>query len=306
VTAGAIPSALVLLLFVIATLLAWRNLQRSRADLHGARRVGAVIVVLYLVRWVGSGRHTPVLETELDLLGLGLSRALAIAVFVAILYLALEPYVRRRWPQSLVSWSRLLAGRVTDPMVARDVLIAEVSLFGAVMFATAVLIPILAGWLVPLPRELLPLLGMRQVIGGVAGAAMGAIQFGMICLLLLLLTHWIGRRRIGGLLFAAAMGVLLLSWWGAFTGGSLGAGAIPIVTFGTLYVFLLTRFGLLAAVVAMFGSVLGLVLPDAVSLSAWYAFCSWTLIGVHVAVAGYGLWFSVGKEPLVGWGGLDR
>lgn len=271
-TADAIPLAFALLLFVVAVLLAWRNLQSNRGDLRGARRMTAVIVVLYLVRWLGSGRHTPVLATELELLALGLSRALAIAVFVSILYLALEPYVRRRWPQSLVSWSRLLAGRVRDPMVARDVLIAELSLAGTVVVAALILVPSLAGRLVPLRRELLPLLGMRQVIGSVAGAPMLAIQSGMIFRLLLLLTQSIGRRRIGGLLFAAAAGVLMLSWWGAQTGGSFGTGALPIAFVG-LFFFLLTRLGLLAAVVAMHGSALALLLPDVVSFSAWHSYC---------------------------------
>jgi len=40
-----------------------------------------------------------------------------------ILYLALEPIVRRRWPDSIISWSRLLAGRLRDPLVGRDILI---------------------------------------------------------------------------------------------------------------------------------------------------------------------------------------
>ena len=38
-------------------------------------------------------------------------------------YLALEPFIRRRFPRALVSWSRLLAGRWRDWMVGRDVLL---------------------------------------------------------------------------------------------------------------------------------------------------------------------------------------
>jgi len=38
-----------------------------------------------------------------------------IAAFVSfamwLFYIALEPYVRRLWPKTLVSWHRLLAGR---------------------------------------------------------------------------------------------------------------------------------------------------------------------------------------------------
>ena len=39
-----------------------------------------------------------------------------------VLYLALEPYVRRYWPQAIISWTRVLGGRWRDPLVGRDVL----------------------------------------------------------------------------------------------------------------------------------------------------------------------------------------
>jgi hypothetical protein len=49
-----------------------------------------------------------------------------LAVFLASLfwslYIAIEPYVRRHWPDALISWTRLQAGRVRDPLVASHVL----------------------------------------------------------------------------------------------------------------------------------------------------------------------------------------
>jgi hypothetical protein len=39
------------------------------------------------------------------------------------MYLAAEPFVRRAWPHSLISWSRLVSGRYQDPLVGRDLLI---------------------------------------------------------------------------------------------------------------------------------------------------------------------------------------
>jgi hypothetical protein len=39
-----------------------------------------------------------------------------------ILYLAIELFLRRRWPQVLVSWTRLLSGDLRDPRIARDAL----------------------------------------------------------------------------------------------------------------------------------------------------------------------------------------
>ena len=50
-------------------------------------------------------------------------------------YLALEPYIRRTWPELLVSWARILSGEFTDPIVGRDLFLgillgpAQVSLW---------------------------------------------------------------------------------------------------------------------------------------------------------------------------------
>jgi hypothetical protein len=38
-------------------------------------------------------------------------------------YISLEPHLRRVWPRTLVSWTRLLSGQLRDPLVGRDVLI---------------------------------------------------------------------------------------------------------------------------------------------------------------------------------------
>ena len=41
---------------------------------------------------------------------------------VWVLYLALEPWVRRRWPQTLISWSRYTVNGWRDPLVGRVLL----------------------------------------------------------------------------------------------------------------------------------------------------------------------------------------
>ena len=46
-----------------------------------------------------------------------------LGVMLWVVYIALEPYVRKFWPDSLLGWSRLLAGHIRDPRVGRDVLI---------------------------------------------------------------------------------------------------------------------------------------------------------------------------------------
>src|SRR3979411_3038913 len=85
-----------------------------------------------------------------------------------MLYLALEPYVRRRDPHTLISWSRLLAGQWRDPLVGRDLLIGAV--YGVLLTvfegADNVLLP-LFGKLPPMPGGLQPsaLLGVRSALG---------------------------------------------------------------------------------------------------------------------------------------------
>ena len=40
-----------------------------------------------------------------------------------LFYMAVEPYVRRLWPDSLIAWSRLLDGRLRDPLLGKHILI---------------------------------------------------------------------------------------------------------------------------------------------------------------------------------------
>ena len=47
-----------------------------------------------------------------------------------MLYLAIEPWIRRRWPHAIISWSRLISGQLRDPLVGRDILLGVT--FGAV------------------------------------------------------------------------------------------------------------------------------------------------------------------------------
>jgi hypothetical protein len=51
-----------------------------------------------------------------------LGRAVFFAAVVWAAYIALEPFVRRVWPNLLFAWTRLLDGRWRDPLVGRSLL----------------------------------------------------------------------------------------------------------------------------------------------------------------------------------------
>jgi hypothetical protein len=113
---------LVVVLFTLSLVLAWRNWRLGRADQSGAVRLGIFIVVMDMAAWLLRAHHMGAPQEEWSLFILGVALALWAAGLGIVAYVALEPYVRRRWPQAMTSWSRLIAGRIGDPLVGRDLL----------------------------------------------------------------------------------------------------------------------------------------------------------------------------------------
>ena len=101
----------VLIVLGVAALVARHNLRKGRGDRRGALRIWAVIFVGYFRRLAAQreARHRTS-NVELERLFIALGWSLFCAGAVWLLYLALEPYVRKFWPTTLISWSRLLAG----------------------------------------------------------------------------------------------------------------------------------------------------------------------------------------------------
>jgi Protein kinase domain len=103
-------------------LIARRNMRLGRGDRRGALRLAAFTFMTGVAYWVLRAHHAAIgAEFERFISRAGYS--LAIGGMVWICYLALEPPVRRLWPKTIVSWVRLLDGRLTDPLVGRDLVI---------------------------------------------------------------------------------------------------------------------------------------------------------------------------------------
>jgi len=64
-----------------------------------------------MLDWLLGERHVAIFSDEIVLCYVWLARATMTAVVAWVSYFAVEPYVRRFWPQSMISWSRLLGGR---------------------------------------------------------------------------------------------------------------------------------------------------------------------------------------------------
>ncbi|HVQ41996.1 MAG TPA: protein kinase, partial [Vicinamibacterales bacterium] len=117
---------LILVLLVSAVVLARQNLKSGRADRRGAYRIGAVLFFTYASFWILLP-HLSSLDQEMSRLFTYLGLGLFVGGVMYLVYLAIEPFMRRSWPTMLVGWSRALAGRLPDPVIGRDLLIGVVS-----------------------------------------------------------------------------------------------------------------------------------------------------------------------------------
>ena len=114
--------------------------------------------------------------------------------------MAFEPFVRRRWPGRIISWSRLLAGGFRDPLVGRDILIGAVFGLGTIFgnFYLSNLVPQWLGYPPRIPWFDFPatqLLGIHSFVQGVAQQIFGALVQSFILLFFLLLLYIILRRE---------------------------------------------------------------------------------------------------------------
>lgn len=169
-------------------------------------------------------------------------------------YLAIEPYVRRLWPESIVSWSRLLAGRFDDPLVGRDVLIGLscgcLSLCLAAAFAAS---PTLFGEAVRVSThpDLAALEGNRQLLAALFAVPTFALQVSLLYLtLFLFLRVTLGNPWLAGAVFAVAAavsGIGMLRFW---FGPTNAVDWLVLLASTALIVGLAARFGLLAMIVA--------------------------------------------------------
>jgi hypothetical protein len=114
-------NAVLVIIFSIGPILVARyNWLSGRADVRGALRIGAVAFLATLAfRLLDAHDAINVFVTRSIL-----AFAAGQGALTGMLYVALEPWVRRWWPHAMIGWARVVAGRWRDPLVARDVLVA--------------------------------------------------------------------------------------------------------------------------------------------------------------------------------------
>ena len=174
-TGAGLPVSNILTVLAIV-FFARRNWRLRRCDRAGAAKIATFVLVGQMIGWICLTSHT--LDTsEYFLVRDGLKSAIGSAFTAWVVYLALEPFVRKHVPHLLVSWSRLLDGRWTDPIVGRDVLVAVI---------IAVWVEVLLGVVQSLPGANrldiahMALAGWSGVIGSAIGGAANFVTWMLI------------------------------------------------------------------------------------------------------------------------------
>jgi predicted Ser/Thr protein kinase len=280
--------------FVI--LMALRNWKKQRADRQGAFRIGLVVFILSAIRWIGA-THPIATSGMLDLIMAAAADWMWDAVRLSIIYLALEPEVRARWPHSIVTWNRVLAGSWLDAQVASHALIGAAIGTGLwIVFKTGAIVMFHnnepSNWDVSLRY----FLGTRQWIGANAGNFSSALGKGLVAFLTIFGMRHILRRD-----WAAALGAAVLFTLNEYE-VQISSSILLALLYFTIYAaiaFVLLRCGLVATIFAVFFADSMDAIPLGGDWSAWYVPATIATMLLLIGIATFAFWRSLGGRDLL-------
>lgn len=245
----------------LGTLLAWRNLRLRRGDRQGAWRMAVALFIIIFISTIAVAAHELVLFHELSILSIAVGDALFAATFAWLIYIAIEPHIRRRFPQGLISWTRLMRGDWRDPMVGRDVLIGIAAGLGHAFLAQSMRM-VRTG--VFAPGDARQFNGALLPIARITTVLQEGILEGLIFMIGLTLLLIVLRRRL-----FAAIGVFALMLTVFLFASTELPMVLQFILISALIAFVVARYGLLAMMSFQTAFHIGLhsVMPDALD---WY------------------------------------
>jgi serine/threonine-protein kinase len=300
----AIVYAVLFSIVIVGIVTARTNVRSGRSDRRGATRLALLAFLFVGGTYLMAAYHVPG-EQEAWILFTAAALGLVVGAIVWVLYVALEPHVRRRWPDSLISWGRLLAGQMRDPVVGRDLMVGILAgVFLAVASRVQELVP---GWMgkLPLPPESNldydSLTGLRDLIGSIPAYVVIYVFLSLLFFFIFFLIRLVLRKEW----LAVVVSLLLVSLFAAWGQDHPVLNvAYQLIVWGTA-IAVLIRFGLLALVVTLCtNSILHSYLLT-MHLSAWYAEPTFFVFFVFLAAAIFGFYTSTRGKPLFGGMSLD-
>jgi serine/threonine-protein kinase len=283
-------------LLATALAMARRNMQLGRGDTRGALRFAWFVMATAMLSWAARAHHVPTLSTELDLFLAAIGQAFTFTAFLTLTYLAIEPYMRRRIPELMIGWARVLDGRLRDPRVGRDILIG--GLLGTLAVGVVHLVNALPAWVnapgqTTIPPDYEALAGGRWLLAFLLDRPSQTLGPSLFCIGLYFLLRITLRKTW---LAVAALGVIMTI---SALGGENALLETPsAIVFGALLALVTTRYGLLALVSFwLFQGILGHI-PLPVDFGAVYAPQTAIALLVVLGIALYAFRIALGPRPV--------
>jgi serine/threonine-protein kinase len=291
-------------ILAVSAWLAVKNVRGGRSDVHGAFRVMLFLFAVRMIGWVFATHHAASFG-EVDILISGLQSGLFWACFAGLMYLAFEPYLRKYAPELVISWNRLLAGELRDPLVGRDVLVGGAAAMSSlvILLCLSHYVPVLLGEPPPVPYSIegpedYLLLGIRGFpvlfLEDISAALVLAFMMSFLVLIfkLLLRRNWLGNAAVWLILFVTFN-------LGHIVDGTSLSAIFQAVVLTTFVVLTAARFGVLAMMSAWMFFFFIQNYPITTELSSWYAgdfivdaiiLAGLAVYGFYISTAGQKLW----------------
>ncbi len=294
---SAVNVAITIIVLIVGAVLGRRNLRANRADRIGAGRLAMALIGLQLIGWLLSAHFVSTPDAQLKEVLLAVGFICFLGGFVWALYLAIEPYARRLWPDGLLGWTRLLSGHVRDPRVGRDILI------GLSLAATTItievleaILPVALGYTAPRPpfgNTVLVLASTSLVLTRWISMIYAGMQSALVFASILIVMRLIIKRGWIAAIAGVVVLTLLTDGGAALTGTWIDTIAyVAVVGAAT---FTLFRFGLLSLVVGGFADSVATNMPMTLRFSAWWATPAALSIALLVGLAAFGVYAAQSK-----------
>jgi len=247
-----------------------------------------------MLSWLFGTHHVSSFSELFSLLG-QLGTSFLFVAMTWVLYVALEPFVRRRWPQTIISWTRMLAGKLRDPVVGGHVLAGVV--FGVVLAASVHIIELIGIQTTGVPTRSV-LLDTMVSVPRVAAILLGIPAGSLLSTLGIFFIFFLLRTLLRREWIAAVVFVLLLTIFATiFSQTSVVVLPIRLAQY-TLIMFIMLRFGLLPFVVGQAVASILISFPITTEFSAWYAGSAIFALAFTLVLAGWAFHTALGGRPL--------
>ncbi len=274
-------------------LLARHNWRLGHIDRKGTLRIGIARCLLGLLAWIGTVHPVPD-ESMIPFFFANCAAWLMWGATLALLYVALEPLVRARWPHSIVTWNRLLAGRGLDAQVGSHILIGAT--VGAAVWVAA---QGFGDWQNPGMDTLGGInsaLGTRQWLAAHAIVMEGSLFFGLLVFFSICGLRQMVRKDVPAAILAALL--LVLSSGSVFTSPNRKLEAAISISVYSVLVFVLLRLGLVATMAAVFFIDSFNLISLGADWKTWYAPAGLATFFLLLGIAIFAFWRSLGSHEL--------